>query len=218
MGPFDRSIKSIQAVWPLILHSLFLELHISVCNASSFPSLPFPWQLLYSLRLHTHPQIESLIKSFQRLASCCFMDTRPWIGFSGTFRFFLWPSSLRSSIFLTSAYRLSISLLYVFSFFTISTFFIQINIGDARLKRVVIDPGSALNIMPLTMCWALGASSLSPTNLVVYWGWTQSEEKPIRSLSFDLTLSPKTVCSLVVVLDQELEYNLLRGSITVPPQ
>jgi hypothetical protein len=87
-----------------------------------------------------------------------------------------------------------------------SSFFIEIIIGNVRLKHVVVHPSSFLKFMPLYICWALGMTHLSPTNLVV--GFKKYEEKLIGSLTLDLT-KPKIVSFFRVVLNQDLEYNIL---------
>ena len=81
-----------------------------------------------------------------------------------------------------------------------SPFMIQIDIGEFTIQRVIVDPGSSINIMAISIFEQLGLGDLYLTTWVCQ-GYDKSCKMPLGQMPVLITLDEKTVTVEVAVLN-----------------
>ena len=85
-------------------------------------------------------------------------------------------------------------------------------INEEKVNRILIDRGSAVNIMPKLTIRKLGISvgDLSQSHLTIQ-GFNQGSQKVIGMLRVDLKINELEVSNLFHVIDAKTSYNLFLG-------
>ncbi|KAL0420211.1 UNVERIFIED_CONTAM: hypothetical protein Slati_3044000 [Sesamum latifolium] len=85
-------------------------------------------------------------------------------------------------------------------------------IQEQRVNRILIDGGSAVNIMPKTTMKKLGITSedLSRSRLTIQ-GFDQGTQRAVGMTRLDLTVGELKASTLFHVIDARTSYNLLQG-------
>ena len=94
----------------------------------------------------------------------------------------------------------------------IKPLYVRAHLNSRPVFKVLIDNGSAVNVMPLRMLRALGRSinDLIETNVVVS-AFIGEVSKTLGILPIDITISNKTALSAFFVIDSTINYNIFLG-------
>ena len=94
----------------------------------------------------------------------------------------------------------------------IEPLYVRAHINGRPVSKVLIDNGSAINVMPLRMLRALGRSisDLIETEVVVS-SFTREVSKTLGILLIDITIGNKTSLYAFFVIDSTANYNILLG-------
>ncbi|XP_066391890.1 uncharacterized protein [Miscanthus floridulus] len=90
--------------------------------------------------------------------------------------------------------------------------YIEGNIGVAHLRRILIDPRSAVNILPLqSLTWAgFTVSDLEPTDVVIC-GFDNSRKATLGALTVKIQMSTLSFKVRFYVIDANTSYSALLG-------
>lgn len=85
-------------------------------------------------------------------------------------------------------------------------------IGDKRINRILLDCGSAVNLLPLRVLRAIGITpnQLSPTLLTIQ-GFNQVGQKALGTIALKVELDDLYTDALFHVIDADTSYNALLG-------
>ena len=94
----------------------------------------------------------------------------------------------------------------------IKPMYVRAHLNGKSVSKVLIDNGSAVNVMSLGMLRALGRSinDLIETEVVVL-AFTRKVSKTLRILPIDITIGSKTALSAFFMIDYIANYNILLG-------
>ena len=94
----------------------------------------------------------------------------------------------------------------------IKPLYVRAHLNGRSVSRVLIDNGSAVNVMPLRMLRALGRSINDLIEIeVVVSAFTGEVSKTLGTLPIDFTIGSKTALSAFFVIDSIENYNILFG-------
>nr|CAD1842646.1 unnamed protein product [Ananas comosus var. bracteatus] len=90
--------------------------------------------------------------------------------------------------------------------------YVQGHVKGVALKRILVDPGSAVNILPLQTLRALGhlVDDLEPKNVVIS-GFNKSDEHTLGSIQLMLSLEELKTLVRFYVIDADTSYTMLLG-------
>nr|CAD1823289.1 unnamed protein product [Ananas comosus var. bracteatus] len=90
--------------------------------------------------------------------------------------------------------------------------YVQGHVKGVALKRILVDPGSAVNILPLQTLRVLGHSveDLEPENVVIS-GFNKSDEHTLGSIQLILSLQELKTLVRFYVIDADTSYTMLLG-------
>ena len=94
----------------------------------------------------------------------------------------------------------------------IKPLYVRAHLNGRQVSKVLIDNGSAVNLMPLRMLRALSRSinDLIETEVVVS-AFIGEVSKTLGILPIDMTIGSKTALSTFYVIDYTTNYNILLG-------
>ena len=94
----------------------------------------------------------------------------------------------------------------------IKPLYVKSHLNGRPISKILIDNGSAVNVMPLRMLRALGRSinDLIETEVVVS-AFIGEVSKTLGILPIDITIGSKTALSTFFVIDSSANYNILLG-------
>ena len=94
----------------------------------------------------------------------------------------------------------------------IKPFYVRAHLNGRPVSKVLIDNGSAVNVMPLRMLRALGMSISDLIEIeVVVFAFTREVSKTLGILPIDMTIGSKTSLSTFFMIDFTANYNILLG-------
>nr|CAD1836413.1 unnamed protein product [Ananas comosus var. bracteatus] len=90
--------------------------------------------------------------------------------------------------------------------------YVQGHVKGVALKRILVDPGSVVNILPLQTLRVLGHSvdDLEPENVVIS-GFNKSDEHTLGSIQLMLSLQELKTLVRFYVIDADTSYTMLLG-------
>ena len=94
----------------------------------------------------------------------------------------------------------------------IKPLYVRAHLNVRPVSKLLIDNGSAVNVMSLRMVRALGMSinDLIETKVVVF-AFTGEVSKTLRMLLIDITIGSKTSLSTFFVINSTTNYNIFLG-------
>ena len=94
----------------------------------------------------------------------------------------------------------------------IKPLYVSAHLNGRPVSKVLIDKGSTVNVMPLTMLRALGRSisDLIETKEVGF-AFIEEVSTTLGILPIDITIDNKTALSAFFVIDSTANYNILLG-------
>ena len=94
----------------------------------------------------------------------------------------------------------------------IKPLYVRTHLNGRPVSKVLIDNGSAVNVMPLRMLRALGRSNSDMIEIeVAMFTFTREVSKSLGILPIDITIGSKIALSIFFVIDSTANYNILLG-------